>query len=88
MIALIVSLWIYLVPNLYPLERVPAHLQPLYLLNPMAAIIDGARRLAFAEQGGQVPWPYIGVAAVVSVGVFVLGYGVFKRYEPRFAEAI
>ncbi len=87
-IGLVMAMWIYLVPNLYPLEGVPAHLRGWYLLNPMAAIIEAARRLTFPQQSGPAPWPYVGVAAVVSAVVFAAGYAVFKRYESRFAEAI
>jgi lipopolysaccharide transport system permease protein len=92
LIGLVIALWMYLVPNIYPLERVPVRFQSLYLLNPIAAIVETARRLTFPQAYPDTSWPYlasfVGIAAVVSVVVFALGYMVFKRYEPRFAESI
>ena len=82
------AVWLYLVPNLYPLEVVPERLRPLYLCNPIASIIDTARRLAFPALGGDIAWKFVCIAAVVSCVTFVAGYMVFKHYEPRFAESI
>jgi ABC-type polysaccharide/polyol phosphate export permease len=76
-------------PNMYTLEQVPERYRSLYLLNPVAACIEAARRLTFPQIGGmEAIWPFVGIAAVTSVGFFLIGYVVFKRYEPYFAEAI
>ncbi len=87
---LALGLWVYMVPNIYPLARIPAKWQPLYLgLNPMATLIEASRRLTFPQTGSVIPLlPYVGVAAVASVVLLAGGYVVFKRYEPRFAESI
>lgn len=87
LIQLLLAAWLYLVPNFYTLDLVTPRYQPLYLLNPIAAIIESARRLAF-PQLGDVLWEYIAIAAAVSVVTFIVGYVVFKRYEPRFAEYV
>lgn len=90
--ALLTAAWMYLVPNLYPLEMVPEAYRRLYLLNPVAALIDTARKLVFpqVQRGGEsmIHWNYVGVAAFVSVIIFVIGYLVFKHYEPHFAESV
>lgn len=88
LIGLVMVLWGYLVPTFYTLEHIPPGLRPYYLLNPIAVTIDSARRLAFPQMGGEVQWLHIGIAAVVSLVVFLVGYTVFKRYEPNFAESI
>jgi lipopolysaccharide transport system permease protein len=76
-------------PNMYTLEQVPERYRSLYLLNPVATCIEAARRLAFPQIGGMEElWPFVGIAAIMSVGLFFAGYFVFKRYEPYFAEAI
>ena len=87
-VALVMNAWLYLVPNLYPLEMVPPRFQSLYLLNPMAALIHTARRLTFPQIEGPLYWRFVAVAAIVSALTFVLGYVVFKHYEPRFAESV
>jgi len=95
LVQLALGLWIYLVPNIYTLDRVEAasHTHPLlyklYMLDPMAVFIEASRRLTFPQMGSVAPLlPYLTVAGVVSVLVFFVGYAVFKRNEPRFAEFI
>lgn len=85
---LVLNLWFYLVPIIYPLSRVPARFQGMYLLNPMAALIQAARAVSFPQVEESVPWNHVGLAAVEGVLLFVIGYIVFKRYEPRFAEFV
>jgi ABC-type polysaccharide/polyol phosphate export permease len=76
-------------PNMYTLDQVPERYRSLYLLNPVAACIESARRLTFPQIGGMGEiWPFVGIAAVTSIVFFVTGYFVFKRYEPYFAESI
>ena len=95
LVQLTLGFWIYLVPNIYPLERVEKIGQThpwaytLYMLNPMATLIEATRRVTFPQMGDVRPLtPYIASAGLVSVVTFVVGYIVFKRYESRFAEFI
>lgn len=92
LVQLLLGFWVYLVPNLYLLKLVEDHPQflPFYLLNPIAVYIEIARRLVFPQTGPITPLllTYLGIAAVVSVVLFALGFTVFKRYEPLFAESI
>ena len=88
-IALIVSVLVFFVPNMYPLEQVPPGMRTLYLLNPMSTLIEVARRTSFPHAGDPIELlPFVGCAAVTSVAVFVIGFLAFKHYESRFAEFI
>ena len=81
-----IQLWMYVTPIIYPVTLVPKRLRILYMLNPMAGIIEGYRQVILRGQ-----WPdfrYLGLAALVSAAVFVLGYRVFKRLEMDFADII
>ena len=80
------QLWMYLTPIIYPLSQVPPRFRSLYMLNPMAGLIDSYRRIVL-----QARWPdvtYLSTAAVVSVIVFLLAYVYFKRAEAVFADLI
>jgi lipopolysaccharide transport system permease protein len=104
LVGIALSLGGFLVPNIYPVSLVPREWRGVYLLNPVAALTEAARRVAFPQTGwlrwvhaddkdpgGQSlesMWYYIGSAAAVSVVVFLIGYIVFKRNESRFAEFI
>lgn len=85
-VPLALQVWMYLSPVIYPVTAVPEQWRWLYFLNPMAAIIDSYRRVLLM---GQLPdWPYLGLSAVVSLIVLVLGYRYFKNAERQFADLI
>lgn len=84
-VALGLQLWFYATPIIYPSTTVPASLQTLYHLNPMAGIIESYRSIVL-EGGG--PSPYLWLSAVISLIVFVLGYWFFKRVELQFADVV
>lgn len=85
-VPLVLQIWLYLSPVIYPPEVVPARLQPLYFLNPMAALIDGYRRVILYGEPPQ--WGYLMIAAVASVATLVLAFVGFKRAERKFADRI
>ena len=80
------QLWMYASPVIYPVTVVPAWLRPLYFLNPMAVLIDSYRRVVLLRQ--MPDWPYLGLAALVSLLVAVVGYVYFKHAEREFADVI
>lgn len=85
-IPLALQIWMYLSPVIYPLEVVPERLRPIYLLNPMATLIDSYRRVLLF---GQVPdWPYLALTAAIACATCLLGYRYFKTSEQTFADRI
>jgi ABC-type polysaccharide/polyol phosphate export permease len=79
-------IWFYLTPVFYPVSMVPGHLKKFYFLNPMAGIITFYRNL-FLE--GTFPDPVLlGLTAFFSLVIFGLGFLVFKKFEPSFADLI
>ncbi len=91
LVQLSLGVWVFLVPNIYTLDWFTTHPKylPLYLMNPMAVFVETSRRLIFPQTGPLEPLlPYLGIATVLSLVLFFVGFNVFKRYESRFAEAI
>ncbi|HUX89004.1 MAG TPA: ABC transporter permease [Chloroflexota bacterium] len=86
LLGVILSLWIFLTPVVYPIDRVPPRLQALIELNPLTPVVSGFRTLAL---DGQLPatGPLI-VATLVSLITLGLGYAIFKWLEPVFAETV
>lgn len=82
----IISLWMYATPIIYPLSIVPESLLPFYLLNPMAGIIDGYRRVII--QGLPPDWNSLAVSAFVSLLILFLSFKYFKKVEMKFADII
>jgi len=85
-LGLIVALWMYATPIIYPMSLIPERLLKFYLLNPMTGLIEGYRNVLVKGSGPQLL--YVGVAAGGSVLLFVLGYFYFKRIEMSFADVV
>lgn len=83
---LVLQLWMYATPVIYSVSIVPAHLRTIYMLNPMAVLIDGYRR-AFLL-GLPPNFRYLGLAAAVAVIVFFFSYWYFKKEEMTFADIV
>lgn len=83
---LIMQLWMYASPVAYPLSSVPDWLRPIYLLNPMAGVIDGYRRALLHGETPNLGYLAIGfaVTSVTLTGAYLL----FKRAERTFADVI
>ena len=80
------QLWLYLTPVMYPLERVPDGLRPLYLANPMTGLVEAFREvLAY----GRAPtFSLLVPAAIGAVLVLAAGISYFSVTESRFADVI
>jgi ABC-type polysaccharide/polyol phosphate export permease len=84
LLAVVLSLWIFLTPVVYPLAQVPDAYRAWIALNPMTPVVSGFRSLVVE---GQLPdaGPLV-VSAVIALATFLVGYAAFKRLEPLFAE--
>ncbi len=82
----IIQIWMYATPIIYPLSIVPEKILPVYLLNPMAGIIDGYRKVII--QGLSPNWTYIGISASVTLLCLFFSYKYFRKVEMKFADLI
>jgi lipopolysaccharide transport system permease protein len=80
------QLWMFASPVAYPLTVVPAWLRPIYLLNPMAGIIEAYRRVILHREAPDLE--SLGVSVGVAVVLLTAGYLLFKRAERTFADVI
>ncbi|MBN1659127.1 MAG: ABC transporter permease [Anaerolineae bacterium] len=85
-VPLLIQIWMYATPIIYPTDLVPKSLRPYYFLNPMAGIIDGYRRALLMGEAPQMT--ALLSSTVISCLLLVLGYAFFKRVEPLFADLI
>jgi lipopolysaccharide transport system permease protein len=86
-VPLILQLWMFATPILYPVTSVPEHLRGLYLgLNPMAVVVDGYRRSVV--QGQPPELLYLVSAGLISVVLLWVAYRAFKRLERVFADLV
>lgn len=77
---------LYASPVAYAVSRVPAEYHTLYMLNPLASLLEGFRWSLLNR--GTLDVSLVLYAAFVSVAVFVGGAYSFKRMERKFADVI
>ncbi len=83
---LIIQIWFYLTPIIYPVEQFPDKYRFIFSLNPMSVIINGYRQVIL---GGKAPnLNSMMVAAVVSLVFFGISYVIFKKQEGEFADYV
>jgi lipopolysaccharide transport system permease protein len=85
LLKLVLQIWFYASPILYPVSLVPEKWQWLYFLNPMAGILTAYRDVLIYRQ---VPGTYLFPSAIVSAAILLLGYWFFKRVEAQFADIV
>lgn len=85
LLTLVIQLWFYASPIIYPVTMVPEKYRALYFLNPMAGIIEAYRSVLLYQT---LPGPSIYSAAIVSFIVLFIGYWFFKRVEFLFADIV
>jgi len=86
MLGMILTVWIFLTPIFYPPSLVPADLRVLLMVNPMYAVVEAYRSLILI---GRVPsWQSLALLALFASVVFLVGYRVFTRMQPAFADVI
>ncbi len=84
---LVIQIWMFVTPILYPASVVPERWRVWYFsLNPMAAIIDGYRQAILQHQPPQLG--YLLLAAAVSCLLVWAGYKYFKHLEREFADIV
>jgi lipopolysaccharide transport system permease protein len=85
-VPLLIQVWMYATPIIYPLASVPPRFRPWYFINPMAGIIDGYRRVLLT---GQAPLQEGLLTGIITTLVLLgCGYIFFKRSEHVFADLI
>ncbi|MFQ5420486.1 MAG: ABC transporter permease [Anaerolineae bacterium] len=81
-----VQLWLYATPIIYPVSLVPERLRTLYMLNPMAGIVESYRQVLL--RGEPPVFSDLAVTTAVSVILFFVSYAIFKRLEVSFNDII
>ena len=81
----LMQLWMYLSPVLYPLSLVPEGWRQFYALNPMVGLVSGFRA---AVLGGEFDWYALAVSASFTLALLVCASYLFRRVEREFADVI
>ncbi len=86
LVGVVLTLWFYLTPVMYPVDIVPDKYRIFYDINPNAVFIDAYRRVILYNQTPAFEKMFLGLA--IAVVTFAVGYYLFKKMEPHFADRI
>jgi len=92
LITIIMMVWFFGTPIIYPLQMVPERFQFIIKLNPMTVYAAYYRNIfyyiKYPENAGFPGTMETLIALGITLLIFFIGYFVFKKLEPRFAEEI
>ena len=86
LVGVALTLWFYLTPVPYPVDIVPRTYRWLYDLNPMSLFINAYRRVLLHGESPDLEKCSLGLG--ISSSTLLIGYYLFKKMEPTFADRI
>ncbi|MCC6544927.1 MAG: ABC transporter permease [Nitrospirae bacterium] len=85
-IGVIVNIWFYLTPVIYPQQQIPGSLLRFFRLNPMLHIIEGFRTALLGKTSVDITGlMYLLVAGIV---ILIAGAFTFRKLKPNFADVL
>ncbi len=81
-----IQIGMYLTPVIYPVSFVPEKYQWLFLLNPVATLLDTARAVMLGN-----PFPSLaafGILLLWTALIFIIGFRCFRKLEPAIVDRI
>jgi lipopolysaccharide transport system permease protein len=81
----LIQLWMFASPVVYPSKIVPARYAWIYRLNPLTGILDGFRAAVF---GQQIDWTALGISTAFTIAVLIYSAYAFRRMEKHFADLL
>ncbi len=85
-IGLLLQIWMFATPVVYPLSVVPDRWRTYYMLNPMTSIVEGFRGVIL--QGTAPDFSSLGLSILISVALLAAAYIFFKFTEATMADVI
>jgi ABC-type polysaccharide/polyol phosphate export permease len=86
LLEIVLTLWMFASPVVYPVERIGGALGTFLALNPMAPILTAYRSILLH---GELPSPgRFAYATIASLVLLVVSWVAFHRAEPRIAETL
>jgi lipopolysaccharide transport system permease protein len=86
LLTVLVQVWMYATPVIYPLSEFPVRWRWVAALNPMTPIMESYRFMLLGA--GLVNLRYIGWSAAITLGLVVSGLLLFERIEKTFVDTI
>ncbi len=86
LVGVVLTLWFYLTPVIYPIDIVPERYGIIFDLNPNSLLINAYRRVVLMDTSPHLDSLLMGI--VISGLTFLVGYYLFKKMERDFADSM
>lgn len=83
---ILLMFWLYLSPIFYIYEQVPEKIRQYFAYNTIGVLVDMQRNILLTGTG--LNWHLVSISFLISLGVLILGWLIFRRLEPLFAEVM
>ncbi|PWT81686.1 MAG: phosphate ABC transporter permease [Acidobacteria bacterium] len=84
-VPVLIQLWMFASPIVYPSSLVPSKWQKVYALNPIAGIVEGFRSSLFAKE---FDWMALGFSSILTFALLIYSAYAFRRREKEFADIV
>ena len=81
----VIQLWMFVSPIVYPLSLIPEKWRTLYALNPLVGILEAFRAALF---GRPFDWTMLAISTAVTLPALVVAAFMFRRMERSFADIV
>ncbi len=85
-VALLVTVTLFLTPIFYPLDAVPGAFRMVMRLNPLTSIVEQSRTVIVF--GGMPDFVSLGLYTLCSLAALAFAYWLFQRLRPGFADVL
>ena len=85
-VPLLLQVWLFATPVIYPLSAVPQRIRPFYMLNPMVGIVENFRQVIL--KGAPPDASSLMLSAVIAVILLLFSYVYFKWLEATMADFV
>jgi lipopolysaccharide transport system permease protein len=81
----LLQLWMFMSPVIYPVSVVPERWRALYMLNPLTGILENQRAALF---GLKFHWTSLFVSMLITILLLIISSLFFQRAEESLADVI
>ena len=85
MLSVLLQLWMFASPIIYPSNLVPERWYPLYACNPLVGIVEGVRA---STLGMKFHWSGIAISAIITLSLLAYGTRSFCRMEEKVIDIL
>lgn len=86
LITFLMQIWMYATPIVYPTSKIPESLRMIFMLNPMAPIVETFRSIWFTNE--IMPTEYLLLSVVTTGLILSLGAVLFQKAQKNFLDTV